>query len=115
MTLCQFTTKNFANEVHISLTLVCYWSRGCIEWPAFEWIHVDCFPDLIQLACFLPQKEDNLRNRITKVPHHSLCHSLTSILFLVRHPFSLIFFSIVFVLGVCSFFWPYLNVLAILI
>lgn len=41
--------------------------RGHIEWPSFEWMHVDCFPGLIQLACLLPEKEDNLRNRITKV------------------------------------------------
>ena len=67
---------HFGKEVQINLTLVYYLSRGCIEWPAFEWIHVDCFPDLIQLACFLPQKEDNLRNRLTKVPYHYLCHSL---------------------------------------
>lgn len=30
-------------------------------------MHVDCFSGLIQLACLLPQKEDNLRNRTTKV------------------------------------------------
>lgn len=33
----------------------------------FEWMHVDCFANLLQLACMLPQKEDHLRNRITKV------------------------------------------------
>lgn len=38
-----------------------------MDWSAFEWLHVDCFPRLIQLASLLPQKEDNLRNRITKV------------------------------------------------
>jgi hypothetical protein len=42
-------------------------TRGHVEWPAFEWMHGDCFPDLIQLACLLPQKEDSLRNRTTKV------------------------------------------------
>lgn len=45
-----------------------YNDSGHVEWPAFEWMHIDCFPSLIQLACMLPQKEDNLRNRITKVP-----------------------------------------------
>ncbi|KAF5961324.1 hypothetical protein HYC85_002533 [Camellia sinensis] len=40
--------------------------QGRVEWPAFEWLHIDCFPDLIQLASLLPQKEDNLRRRITK-------------------------------------------------
>lgn len=44
-----------------------YIDSGHVEWPAFEWMHIDCFPSLIQLACLLPQKEDNLRNRITKV------------------------------------------------
>ncbi|XP_077253234.1 HEAT repeat-containing protein [Tasmannia lanceolata] len=39
---------------------------GCVDWPTFDWLHVDCFPDMIQLACLLPQKEDHLRNRITK-------------------------------------------------
>lgn len=38
-----------------------------MEWPSFEWLHIDCFPDLIQLACLLPQKEDHLRHRTTKV------------------------------------------------
>lgn len=33
----------------------------------FEWMHVDCFANLLQLACMLPQKEDHLRNRTTKV------------------------------------------------
>ncbi|XP_049931986.1 uncharacterized protein LOC116247963 [Nymphaea colorata] len=37
-----------------------------IEWPAFDWLHVDCFPGLIQLSCLLPPKEDKLRNRLTK-------------------------------------------------
>lgn len=44
-----------------------YLGRGHIQLPAFEWLHVDCFPDLIQLACLLPPKEDALRNRITRV------------------------------------------------
>ena len=44
-----------------------YFCRGQVEWDAFEWIHVECFPNLIQLACLLPQKEDNLRSRISKV------------------------------------------------
>ncbi|KAF6145879.1 hypothetical protein GIB67_028874 [Kingdonia uniflora] len=42
------------------------YAGGHLEWPAFDWVHIDCFPDLIQLACLLPQKEDSLRNRITK-------------------------------------------------
>ncbi|KAL6125678.1 hypothetical protein ACLB2K_073733 [Fragaria x ananassa] len=42
------------------------YAGGHVQLPAFEWLHVDCFPDLIQLACFLPPKEDTLRNRITR-------------------------------------------------
>jgi len=45
--------------------------RGEVEWDAFEWMHVECFPNLIQLACLLPQKEDNLRSRISKVTYLS--------------------------------------------
>lgn len=44
-----------------------YLGRGHAQLPAFEWLHVDCFPALIQLACLLPPKEDSLRNRTTKV------------------------------------------------
>ncbi|GFZ18924.1 HEAT repeat-containing protein [Actinidia rufa] len=39
---------------------------GPIEWPVFEWLYIDCFPNFIQLAYLLPQKEDTLRSRITK-------------------------------------------------
>ncbi|KAK1320907.1 hypothetical protein QJS10_CPA03g00594 [Acorus calamus] len=42
------------------------YAGGRVDWPIFDWLHIDCFPDLIQLACLLPQKEDNLRNRMTK-------------------------------------------------
>lgn len=38
-----------------------------MDWPSFEWLHIDCFSALIELASLLPQKEDNLRNRITQV------------------------------------------------
>lgn len=38
-----------------------------MEWPAFDWLLTECFPSLIQLCSLLPQKEDNLRNRVTKV------------------------------------------------
>ncbi|KAM0960523.1 hypothetical protein ACFX2I_025454 [Malus domestica] len=42
------------------------YAGGHVQLPAFEWLHVDCFPALIQLACLLPPKEDNLRSQITK-------------------------------------------------
>ncbi|XP_022133812.1 lisH domain and HEAT repeat-containing protein KIAA1468 homolog [Momordica charantia] len=63
---CPFSSVTQATGTVISTSLLELYAGGCIEWPAFEWIHVDCFPDLIQLACLLPQKEDNLRNRITR-------------------------------------------------
>ncbi|KAG0464081.1 hypothetical protein HPP92_020150 [Vanilla planifolia] len=50
-----------------SLTLLQSYARSNMDWPAFDWLYIDCFPDLIQLACFLPQKEDSLRTRITKL------------------------------------------------
>ncbi|KAL5571309.1 hypothetical protein UlMin_020906, partial [Ulmus minor] len=49
-----------------STSLLELYAGGHVKWPAFEWMHVDCFPDLIQFACLLPPKEDNLRNRTTK-------------------------------------------------
>ncbi|KAM5558021.1 RAB11-binding protein RELCH [Rosa sericea] len=42
------------------------YAGGHVQLPAFEWLHVDCMPDLIELACLLPPKEDTLRNRITR-------------------------------------------------
>jgi len=42
-------------------------TRGQVEWATFEWMHVECFANLIQLASLLPQKEDNLRSRVSKV------------------------------------------------
>nr|CAB3502343.1 unnamed protein product [Digitaria exilis] len=42
------------------------YSTGDSEWSAFEWMHTDCLPNLIKLACLLPGKEDSLRTVITK-------------------------------------------------
>ncbi|KAL5726561.1 hypothetical protein ACHQM5_009596 [Ranunculus cassubicifolius] len=53
-------------ETFFSTSLLELYAGGHVEWPAFDWLHTDCFADLIQLACLLPQKEDSLRNRITK-------------------------------------------------
>ncbi|XP_023547428.1 lisH domain and HEAT repeat-containing protein KIAA1468 homolog isoform X1 [Cucurbita pepo subsp. pepo] len=63
---CPFSSVTQTTGTMISTSVLELYAGGCIEWPAFEWIHVDCFPDLIQLACFLPQKEDSLRNRVTR-------------------------------------------------
>ncbi|XP_074581900.1 uncharacterized protein LOC141838350 isoform X1 [Curcuma longa] len=52
----------------ISLSLLQLYAGGHTThtiWPMFDWMHTDCFPDLIQLSCLLSHKEDNLRTRIT--------------------------------------------------
>ncbi|KAK1576809.1 hypothetical protein Q3G72_016663 [Acer saccharum] len=63
---CPFSSVSMSKGTVFPSSLLELYAGGHAEWPAFEWMHVDCFPDLIQLACLLPQKEDNLRNRITK-------------------------------------------------
>ncbi|KAL9671899.1 hypothetical protein QQ045_009472 [Rhodiola kirilowii] len=66
ITTCPFSSVSESKGTTFSEPLFELYARGNAEWPAFEWMHVDCFPDLIQLACLLPQKEDSLRTRITK-------------------------------------------------
>ncbi|XP_021296413.1 lisH domain and HEAT repeat-containing protein KIAA1468 [Herrania umbratica] len=63
---CPFSSVSEPNGTIFSSSLLELYAGGHVEWPAFEWMHVDCFSGLIQLACLLPQKEDNLRNRTTK-------------------------------------------------
>ncbi|XVF71570.1 hypothetical protein PTKIN_Ptkin12aG0048700 [Pterospermum kingtungense] len=63
---CPFSSVSESNGTTFSSSILELYAGGHVEWPAFEWMHVDCFPGLLQLACMLPQKEDNLRNRITK-------------------------------------------------
>ncbi|GKV50230.1 hypothetical protein SLEP1_g56942 [Rubroshorea leprosula] len=63
---CPYSSVSESDGTIFSRPLLELYAGGHVEWPAFEWMHVDCLPDLIQLACLLPQKEDNLRNRTTK-------------------------------------------------
>lgn len=63
---CPFSSVPETMGKQFSTSLLELYAGGHVEWPAFEWMHVDCLPDLIQLACLLPQKEDSLRNRTTK-------------------------------------------------
>lgn len=63
---CPFSSASESTGTIFSTSLLELYAGGHVEWPAFEWMHIDCFPDLIQLACLLPQKEDSLRNRTTK-------------------------------------------------
>ncbi|KAK3164450.1 hypothetical protein QOZ80_1AG0018680 [Eleusine coracana subsp. coracana] len=53
-------------ERFFSASCLKQYATGDTEWSAFEWMHTDCLPDLIKLACLLPAKEDNLRTIITK-------------------------------------------------
>lgn len=84
-----------------------------MEWSAFDWLHDDCFPHLIQLAFLLPQKEDSLRNRITKVLEH-LLEYICKLLGLFGTPFSEVreFIKLCFV---CSSYWKFLDILGKLI
>ncbi|KAL3525488.1 hypothetical protein ACH5RR_013860 [Cinchona calisaya] len=63
---CPFASVSDGAGTFFSVSLLELYSRGSVEWPSFDWLHIDCFPDLIQMASLLPQKEDNLRNRVTK-------------------------------------------------
>ncbi|XP_061338315.1 uncharacterized protein LOC133285154 isoform X2 [Gastrolobium bilobum] len=63
---CPFSSTTETTQGVLSTALFELYARGQVEWDAFEWMHVECFPNLIQLACLLPQKEDNLRSRISK-------------------------------------------------
>ncbi|CAH2072626.1 unnamed protein product [Thlaspi arvense] len=66
METCPFSCISKSEESTFSISLLETYAEGRSEWPMFEWMHVDCFANLLQLACMLPQKEDHLRNRITK-------------------------------------------------
>ncbi|KAL2499450.1 HEAT repeat-containing protein [Abeliophyllum distichum] len=65
---CPFPSE-VADSTGISfaVSLLELYAGGFVEWPTFEWLHIECFPNLIRLASLLPQKEDNLRIRITKI------------------------------------------------
>ncbi|KAB2057556.1 hypothetical protein ES319_A11G176900v1 [Gossypium barbadense] len=63
---CPFSSVSESNGPIFSSSVLELYAGGHIEWPAFEWMHVDCFSALIRLSCLLPQKEDSLRNRTTK-------------------------------------------------
>jgi hypothetical protein len=53
-------------ESYFSKSCLKLYAAGDTEWSAFEWMHTECLPDLIKLACLLPAKEDNLRTVIRK-------------------------------------------------
>ncbi|KAL6551842.1 hypothetical protein OROGR_007996 [Orobanche gracilis] len=61
-----FSSVSNSAPILFNTLLLQIYSEGNVEWPAFEWLHIECFPTLIQLSSLLPQKEDNIRNRVTK-------------------------------------------------
>lgn len=63
---CPFPSISDSAGILFSTSLLELYAGGHVEWLAFEWLHDDCFPNLIQLSSLLPQKEDNLRNRMAK-------------------------------------------------
>ncbi|CAI8594577.1 unnamed protein product [Vicia faba] len=63
---CPFLSSLETTQFVVSTTLLELYARGNVKWDAFEWVHAECFPKLVQLACLLPWKEDNLRSRISK-------------------------------------------------
>lgn len=63
---CPFVSISDSEGIMFSKSLLGQYARGNVEWPAFEWLHLDCLPSLIQLASLLPPKEDNLRTRISR-------------------------------------------------
>ncbi|KAG8659746.1 RAB11-binding protein RELCH homolog isoform X2 [Manihot esculenta] len=63
---CPFSSLTESTDTVFSTSSLELYSKGDVDWAAFQWMHIDCFPDLIQLACMLPPKEDHLRNKSTK-------------------------------------------------
>jgi hypothetical protein len=64
---CPFPSVSDSEEALFSMSSLELYAGGHVEWPTFEWFHLECFPNLINLASMLTQKEDSLRNRITQV------------------------------------------------
>ncbi|WMV16870.1 hypothetical protein MTR67_010255 [Solanum verrucosum] len=63
---CPFPLVSDDERLVFSTLVLEQYAGGKMDWPSFEWLHIDCFSALIELASLLPQKEDNLRNRITR-------------------------------------------------
>ncbi|MCO5584303.1 hypothetical protein L7F22_038227 [Adiantum nelumboides] len=55
------------DELFFSESLIKDYLRGQEEWSAFNWLHVDCLPLLLQVACMLSSREDSLRSRLSKL------------------------------------------------
>nr|XP_043616992.1 RAB11-binding protein RELCH isoform X2 [Erigeron canadensis] len=62
---CPYPSLSDSVGSSFPMPLLEKYSEGHADWPAFEWLHDDCFPGLIQIVSLLPQKEDSLRHRIS--------------------------------------------------
>ncbi|XP_047954167.1 RAB11-binding protein RELCH [Salvia hispanica] len=63
---CPFSSDSDSTGISFTPSLLEQYAEGQVEWPAFDWLLTECFPNLIQLCSLLPQKEDNLRIHVTK-------------------------------------------------
>eukprot|EP00897_Mesotaenium_endlicherianum_P010297 jgi/Mesen1/9296/ME000060S08737 len=54
------------SELFFSDELLDRYSRLGVDWPAFDWLPMDCLPTLLQLACMLQPREEALRSRLCK-------------------------------------------------
>ncbi|KAH7433811.1 hypothetical protein KP509_07G087500 [Ceratopteris richardii] len=55
------------DDVFFSDSLIEDYLRGQQEWPTFDWLHCDCIPLLLQVACMLSSREDSIRSRLSKL------------------------------------------------
>ncbi|XP_051140856.1 uncharacterized protein LOC127258170 [Andrographis paniculata] len=63
---CPYSSVSDSKEISFTTSLFEIYAGGLKEWPVFEWLHLECFPTLIEFSSLLPQKEDSLRNRVVK-------------------------------------------------
>ncbi|KAL8472622.1 hypothetical protein ACS0TY_029723 [Phlomoides rotata] len=63
---CPSSSVSDSTGISFTPSLLEQHAGGHVEWPAFDWLHTECLPSLIQLSLLLPQKEDNIRSRLTR-------------------------------------------------
>ncbi|KAI5073490.1 hypothetical protein GOP47_0011503 [Adiantum capillus-veneris] len=67
-------SSDVEDELFFSESLIKDYLRGQEEWSAFDWLHVDCLPLLLQVACMLSSREDSLRSRLSKLLAGIIAH-----------------------------------------
>ncbi|KAK4416466.1 RAB11-binding protein RELCH [Sesamum alatum] len=50
---CPFSSLSDSTEISFTPSLFEVYAGGDVEWPTFEWLHIECFPTLIQFSCFV--------------------------------------------------------------